>query len=60
MIYIAQIIFIQSFVADFSVEAFNVSILIGFTQFDKLMINFPFVAPGIECGSRKLGPLIRQ
>ena len=57
---IAPPVFVQALIADLAVEAFDVSILIGFTRLDKLMINFPFVSPGIECGSRELGPVVGQ
>ena len=60
MVDIAPPMLIQALVADLAVEAFDVSILIGFTRLDKLMINFPFVGPGIECGSCKLGPVVGQ
>ena len=55
---IAPLMLIQAPVADFAIEAFNVSILIGFTRLDKLMVDFSFVGPGVECSSRELGPVI--
>jgi hypothetical protein len=57
---IAPPVLVQALIADLAVEAFDVSILLGFPRLDKLMINFPLVGPGIESGSRKLGPVIGQ
>jgi len=50
MVDIAPPVLVQALVADLAVEAFDVSILIGFTRLDKLMVDFPFLGPGIECG----------
>ena len=60
MVDIAPPMLIQALVADLAVEAFDVSILIWFTWLDKLMVNFSFVGPGTECGSRELRPVVGQ
>lgn len=55
---IAPPVLIEALVADLAVEAFDISILVRFTRLDKLMVDFPFVGPGIECGSCELGPVV--
>ena len=60
MVNIAPPVLVKALVAylDLAVEAFDIVVLIEFTQLNKLMVDFPFVCAGIECVSRELGPIV--
>lgn len=60
MVDIAPPVLVEALVADLNlaVEAFDIGVLVGFTRLHKLMVDFPFVSPGIECGSRELEPVV--